>query len=252
MSFPNPDSQQELDEMYANLKEHLSDERIDLLRRYFEAANNFYQIIPLKRLLRIINSQNSEPYTEDDFLTYAEMTQLEQHYFEIYGLDEIFERQPESAPINRLLIHESLLEYNDYVEMFSEKQGRAYYVPEKDVLLAYEDEAYHAPTPQYQEMREFCKRTAKKRDDEEIEDILWEILFIVKSEHSSPFDALELINKFSVRFDVSEKKLPEFIKLYCDLHNNTRNHYLNGFTPNEWLQRTGEKADSHYLEPEDS
>lgn len=109
--------------MYEELKTRLSDERIDLLHRYFEAANNFYQIIPLKGLLRIINSQNSEPYTEDDFLTYAEMTQLEQHYFEIYGFDEIFERQPESTPINRLLIHESLLEYNDYVEMFSEKQG---------------------------------------------------------------------------------------------------------------------------------
>lgn len=251
MSFQNPDGQQELDEMYAKLKEHLSDDRIDLLRRYFEAANNFYQIIPLKRLLRIINSQNSEPYTEDDFLAYAEITRHERHYFEIYGLDEILKRQPESTPINRLLIHESLLEYNDYVEMYSEKHGRAYYVPEKEVLLTYEDEFYFAPSPQYQAMREFCTKTAKKRDDEAIEDILWGILFIIKSEHSSPFDALGFINKFSLRLDVNEKKLPEFIKLYCDLHNNTRNPYLNGFTPNEWLQRTGNEEDSHYLDPED-
>lgn len=251
MSFQNPDGQQELDEMYAKLKEHLSDDRIDLLRRYFEAANNFYQIIPLKRLLRIINSQNSEPYTEDDFLTYAEITRHERHYFEIYGLDEIFKRQPESTPINRLLIHESLLDYNDYVEMYSEKHGRAYYVPEKDVLLTYEDEAYHAPTPQYQAMCEFCKKTVKKCDDETVEELLREMLFIVKSDHSSPFDALGFINKFSVWLDVNKKKLPEFIKLYCDLHNNTRNPYLNGFTPNEWLQRTGDKTDSHYLDPED-
>lgn len=48
MSFPNPDGQKKLDEMYTKLKEHLSDERIDLLRRYFEASNNFYQIITLK------------------------------------------------------------------------------------------------------------------------------------------------------------------------------------------------------------
>ena len=102
MSFPNPDGQKKLDEMSTKLKEHLSDERIDLLRRYFEAANNFYQIITLKRLFRIINSQNSETYTEGDFLAYAETTRHERHYFEIYGLDEIFERQPESTPINRL------------------------------------------------------------------------------------------------------------------------------------------------------
>lgn len=48
MSFPNPDGQKKLDEMYTKLNEHLSDERIDLLHRYFEAANNFYQIITLK------------------------------------------------------------------------------------------------------------------------------------------------------------------------------------------------------------
>lgn len=177
MSFPNPDGQQELDPMYAKLKEHLSDERIDLLRRYFEAANNFYQIIPLKRLFRIINSRNSEPYTEDDFLAYAEITRHERHYFEIYGLDEIFERQPESTAISRLLIHESLPDYNDYVEMYSEKQGRAYYVPEKEVLLTYEDESYRAHTSQYRAVREFCTKTAKKRDDEAIEDILWGMLF---------------------------------------------------------------------------
>ena len=162
MSFPNPDGQKKLDEMSTKLKEHLSDERIDLLRRYFEAANNFYQIITLKRLFRIINSQNSETYTEDDFLAYAEITRHERHYFEIYGLDEIFERQPESTPINRLLIHESLLEYNDYVELYSEKQGRAYYVPEKEVLLKYEDEFYCEQTPQFLAMREFCTKNAKK------------------------------------------------------------------------------------------
>jgi hypothetical protein len=31
MSFPNPDGQKKLDEMSTKLKEHLSDERIDLL-----------------------------------------------------------------------------------------------------------------------------------------------------------------------------------------------------------------------------
>ena len=171
--------------------------------------------------------------------------------FIIDQLDEIFERQPESTPINRLLIHESLLEYNDYVELYSEKQGRAYYVPEKEVLLKYEDEFYCEQTPQFLAMREFCTKNAKKSDDEVIEDLLFAILFNVKCEHSSPFDALEFINKFSVQLDVNKKKFPEFIRLYCELHNNTRNPFLNGFTPNEWLQRTGDETDSRYLDPKD-
>lgn len=237
--------------MYANLKQHLSDERIDLLRRYFDAASNFYQIISLKRLLRIINSQNSEQYTEDDFLAYVEIARHEQNFYEICGLEELIDSEPESTPINRLLVHESLLDYDDYAEMYSKKQGRAYYVPEKDELLAYEDDFYLENTPQTKAMCEFCKKVSKKSDDEAIEDFIFEILFTVRSENSSPFEALEFINQCAVRLDVNEKNLPEFIRLYCELHNNTRNPYLNGFTPNEWFQKTGSKSDSYCLDPED-
>lgn len=91
----------------------------------------------------------------------------------------------------------------------------------------------------------------QKSDDEVIEDLLFAILFNVKCEHSSPFDALEFINRFSVWLDVNKKNLPEFIRLYCALHNNTQNPFLNGFTPNEWLQRTRDKTDSRYLDPKD-
>lgn len=241
----------EIQKMYEELKARLSDERIDLLHRYFEAANNFYKIIPLKRLLRIINSQNSEPYNEADFLEYVEILQNEEHFFAILGMEELFPDEPVSAPINRLLIHESLLDFEDYDELVSSKKGRIYYVPEKDTLLAYEDEFYHEITPQYSAMSEFCKPIAKLGKEMASEDLMDELLFIICGEDSDPFEALNFVNKFSVQLDVKEKKLPEFIRLYCDLHNNTRNPYLNGFTPNEWFQRTGDKDDSRYLDPED-
>ena len=251
MPIPNTGGKKKHDKMYANLKQHLSDERIDLLHRYFEAASHFYQIISLKRLLRIINSQNSEQYTEDDFLAYVEIARNEQNFYEICGLEELFDSEPESTPINRLLVHESLLDYEDYVEMYSKKQGRAYYVPEKDELLAYEDDFYIERTPQCIAMCEFCKKVSKKSNDEAVEDLIFEILFTVKSENSSPFEALEFINQSAVRLDVNEKDLTEFIRLYCELHNNTRNLYLNGFTPNEWFQKTGSISDSYCLDPED-
>lgn len=237
--------------MYEELKTRLSDERIDLLRRYFEAANNFYKIIPIKRLLRIINSQNSEPYNEADFLEYVEILQNEEHFFATLGMEELFDDEPASAPINRLLIHESLLDFDDYSELLSSKKGRIYFVPEKDALLAFEDDFYHEITPQYSAMSDFCEPIAKISSKMTIEDLMDELLFIIRGEDSDPFEALDFVNKLSVQLDVKEKKLPEFIKLYCDLHNNTRNPYLNGFTPNEWLQKTGDKTDSHYLDPED-
>ena len=241
----------EIQKMYEKLKTRLSVERIDLLHRYFEAANNFYKIIPLKRLLRIINSQNSEPYNEADFLEYVEILQSEEHFFAILGMEELFDDEPSSAPINRLLIHESLLDFDDYSELLSSKKGRIYFVPEKDALLAFEDEFYHEITPQYSAMSEFCEPIAKISIKMTIEDLMDELLFIIRGEYSDPFEALDFVNKFSVQLDVKEKKLPEFIRLYCDLHNNTRNPYLNGFTPNEWFQRTGDKEDSRYLDTND-
>ncbi|MGN1120352.1 MAG: hypothetical protein ACI4Q4_08330, partial [Oscillospiraceae bacterium] len=191
------------------------------------------------------------PYNETDFLEYVEILQNEEHFFDILGMEELDPDEQASAPINRLLIQESLLEFDDYAELLSSKKGRIYYVPEKEALLAYEDDFYHEITPQYSAMYEFCKTAAKIGKKMTIEDLMDELLFIICGEDSDPFEALEFVNKFSVQLDVIEKKLPEFIRLYCDLHNNTRNPYLNGFTPTEWFQRTGDIEDSRYLDPED-
>lgn len=180
-----------------------------------------------------------------------EILQHEEHFFAILGMNELYPDEPASAPINRLLIHESLLDFDDYSELLSSKKGRIYFVPEKEALLAYEDEFYHEITPQYSAMSEFCEPIAKISNKMTIEDLMDELLFIIRGEDSDPFEALDFVNKFSVQLDVKEKKLPEFIRLYCDLHNNTRNPYLNGFTPNEWLQRTGDKEDSRYLDTDD-
>ncbi len=246
MSYPN---NKKSDEMYAKL--HLSEERIELLRQYFEAANNFYQLIPLKRLLRIINSQNSEHYSEEDFLNYAEITQCERHFFDILGEDELFEGVQESKPIYRLLVHESLLEFDDYMELYSEKEGRPYYVPEKDKLLAYADEYYIEHTPQYLAMCDFFRPMLKNKDDEALEEIMSEILFIIKSENSDPYEAQDMLSVTFKTISINQRKMPEFVSLYCDLHNNTRLPCLNCFTPNEWIERTGNKNDSRYIEPED-
>ena len=76
----------------------------------------------------------------------------------------------------------------------------------------------------------------EESDDEVIEDLLFAILFNVKCEHSSPFDALEFINKFSVQLDVNKKKFPEFIRLYCETRSSTVSPRTNGFREPEMRQ----------------
>jgi len=244
--FPEEYNKETLDEMYSKLKMSLSDERIELLRRYFEAMNNFYQIIPLKRMFRIINSQNDEQYSEKDFLAFAEIARHERHFYSILGKEELYDDEPESKSFDRELIHESLLDFDIYYEMADAKCDKPYYVPEKDDLLKYEDDFYEAKTSQYNAMAEFVHKNIEHRS-EYIDDAMSEILFIVKGEDSSPDEALKFLDKCNTGINLSEQKYKEFVKLYLDLHNNTRNPYNNGFTPAELLQRTGDQIESNYL-----
>lgn len=244
--FPQEYNKEKLDEMYIKLKLSLSDERIELLRRYFDAMNNFYQIIPLKRMLRIINSQNDEQYSEEDFLAFSEIARHEQHFYYILGQEELYDDEPESKPLDRELVHESLLEFDLYYEMADAKCDKPYYVPAKDELLEYEDDFYEAKTPQYNAMADFVRKNIE-HNSEYVEDAMSEMLFIVKGEDSSPEEALEFLDKCNTRINLSEYKYKEFVKLYLDLHNNTRNPYNNGFTPVELLQRTGDQIESNYL-----
>lgn len=244
--FPEEYNKETLDEMYDKLRLSLSDDRIELLQRYFDAMNNFYQIIPLKRMFRIINSQNDEQYSEEDFLAFAEIARHERHFYSILGKDELYDDVPVSKPFERELVHESLLEFDDYYEMADAKCDKPYYVPPKDELLKYEDDFYDLKTPQYTAMAEYVHKNIDHRT-EYVEDVMSAILFIIKGEGSSPEEAIDFLKKVRSKVDLSEKQFREFSTLYLDLHNNTRNPYNNGFTPTELFQRTGDHTDSYYL-----
>lgn len=244
--FPKEYNKETLEEMYSKLKLSLSDERIELLRRYFEAMNNFYQIIPLKRMFRIINSQNDEQYSEEEFLAFAEIVRHERHYYFILGKEELYDDVPDSKPFERELVHESLLGFDDYYEMADVKYGRPYYVPAKDELLKYEDEFYEVKTSQYNAMANFVRENISQ-NAEYVEDVMSEILFVIRCDDSSPEEAISFLTKAMTKVDFSEEQFSEFSKLYLELHNNTRNPYNNGFTPAELLQRTGDYIQSYYL-----
>lgn len=244
--FPEEYNKKTIDEMYNKLRQALSDERIELLRRYFDAMNNFYQTIPLKRMFRIINSQNDEQYSEEDFLAFAEIARHERHFYSILGQEELYDDMPVSKPFERELVHESLLDFDIYYEMADAKCDKPYYVPPKDELLKYEDDFYEEKTPQYNAMAEFVHENIEHRS-EYVDDLMSDILFIVTSDDSSPEAALRFLKKFNVKINLSERQYKEFVKLYIDLHNNTRNPYNNGFTPAEFLQRTGDQIESNYL-----
>lgn len=236
-----------LDKMYENLKTKISEEQIALLERYFNAANNFYQIISLKRILRIFNDQNDEKITEENFLEFAEFANHEEHFYSIVGKEELYDDEPAVKPIHRELIHELYLMENElYDFMEEEKDGLPYYVPPKDELIKYEDQLYFDETPQFKALSGFFERIYNE-DDESVEDIMGAVLYVITSDEYYPSDAIDMIEK-ACRKKLKNKYYDEFVNLYCDLNNTTRNPWLNGFTPEERYKKCGDKEASRYLE----
>ena len=236
-----------LEKMYEDLKKKISEEQIENLKKYFNTAGYFYQIVSLKRVLRIYNEQNDEKISEENFLEFAEIFRHEDNCFSILGKEELYDDEPEVKPVQRQLIIDSVLDIEDiYYMMDEEKDGWPYYVPSKDELMKYENELYSDITPQYKALYDFFRKTTDA-DEEWLDEIMTEIVFVIRSDEYYPSDAIEFIEKVcSVK--IKEKNYREFVKLYSDLNNTTRNPWLNGFTPTERYEKCGDKDKSRYLQ----
>ena len=95
---------------------------------------------------------------------------------------------------------------------------------------------YIADTPQVRAMERFW-RTKMKMSAEESRDMLADFILMITCD-DRPFDAVSAELE-QMKIDMTVKQLEEFIKLFTDLHNNTRIPSNRGFTPNELAQRSG-------------
>lgn len=236
-------------ELYENLKKLLSENKIDLLKQYFDAMANFYQFIPLKKAFEIINEQNDGSFSEEAFLAFAELAQAEErnHFYIIAGKYEFYDNMPECQTMEKDLIHEAIAMFdNEYERLSAAKEGKPYYVLPKGELLKYTDEYYMPESDQYRAMLDFIKAHVTEEPDN-ILSVMLEILCSVKNGESSPLDAVNnIIRLRDVRHFV--RYYDEFEELYKNLFNNTRNPYLNGYTPTEYFQLHGDPAESMYVE----
>ncbi len=125
----------------------LSRETEELLRAYFDAFSNLYGITPLYRVFRIIRKQNPElVLTEEEFLSFADEVEQEEHYYIIAGEEEIYDSIEEpTPPMKREIISEYLYAVDDfesYTELKADQEGKPFYIPEKEELLKYQDNGY--------------------------------------------------------------------------------------------------------------
>ena len=239
----------EINKKRGELQKLLSKERTELLRKYFEAISNFYLLIPLKKALEIINGQNEEKYSEEAFFLFSEIVRLEGKYrYDILSRTDFDEKLPEEPISERSLAHEVIFEFDEdeYNTLLKLKAGKDYYIPPRDELLKYSDDRYEPVTAQVDAMKDFIDKYTGIAPNESLE-YVFDILLTIKSDGSSPLTAIEEMMNIK-RIQPYVEHYDEFEKLYVDLHNHTRNPYINGYTPEEYLEKTGNREESYYIE----
>ena len=229
--FPEVYSPAKLKKLYTKLT--LSKEMTEMLHTYFDAMARLYGVIPLRKALEIINSQNDEPVSEKDFTDFAEIVRHEEHFYCILGKDELYEDGTPSAPLDRELVEESLyaVDLNYYAETIGAQQGKPYYIPPKQELLKYADDDYFEPTRQSRALRDYL-RHQKGMTKAQAEEFVQELqVFASMGEN----DFQHIINDM-IRMGMKlecEDDVQDFARLYTDLSNHSRMAMNRGHTPVE-------------------
>ncbi len=216
----------------------LTEETKQLLDQYFDAAVNLYGIIPLRKLLEIYNSQN-EPIDEKSFLEFVDEIDLDHKNYFIVGEDEFFEDIENTDPIDRDVVAEHLLMYEDddaYIKTKIGQRGKPYYIPNKKQFLKYTNSFYLEKTLSFISLRAFF-RNQPGLTKEEADAIAWDIYGMADVFEGSITDTVDFIEEYH-RFHFTESTFKKFYPLYVDMFNNTRLIINRGHTPSELQQRS--------------
>ena len=235
MNYPKPYAPSTLKRLYAKLG--LSEERIELLHRYLDAMANLYRIIPLRKAFEIFNRQNKPGISEKDFSAFSEIARREEHFYLIMGEDELYSDVEKGEPMDRLLIHESLIlfGYDDFYEMAQAQGNKPYYIPPKKELLKYENERYYEKTVQTDAMQRFLEKDMKL-SKEKVDELMFELHLTLCGLNFSLNQAVDVMDRHEVRFD-TKSRAEKFATLYVEWSNHTRIPANRGYSPNGLFMR---------------
>ena len=213
----------------------LSSKVIDCVHLYFEAAARLYGIIPVNKLLEIYNSQN-EPIDPDVFCMAAEIIRHEaDSLFSIVGKEELDPFARPSAPMDREIIDDALLDTDpaDYRNLLRGQGKKPYKILPKEEFLRYADRDYFPSTPQSTAMKYYLLRRG---------DLRWPIDIWLGIQTMIEIDfslnhILTCLEKEGITFD-RKHDIAEFARLYQELNNHTRKQINRGHTPSELSSNT--------------
>lgn len=227
--FPVVYTPEKLRKMESKLE--ISRETFQALRDYFDAASEFYAIIPLGMVFKIYNSQNPA-ISQADFLAAADIIAHEQHNYSILRPQVFQEDSTSSDPMEQELVAEHIYAFDDeaYWETKNGQEGREWYIPAKEELLKYTDEYYIEETPQLREMAEYLRKTQRKLKCP-IDDVIAEIEMCIRLEYPYQNVANDC-QRLGVQCKTPQE-VREFAEHLLEMSYHTRRYSLCGHTPAE-------------------
>ncbi len=207
-------------------------ETVAMLRRYVQAAANFYARLPVRELLTLYNSQNA-PISEELFIRIMDIMRHEElGHLAIVGQEAFYEDVTASEPMEWEILTEYLwiLGSDDYFEMREKQRGKPLKILPQGEFLRYTEEDYIPNSPQKAALAQYLK--GKKLSKlSKAGDILVDLCMgvVLDSELSYLFAEAQFMG---LTFENLEDA-NTFAGLMRDLWNNTRKHCNRGNTLQE-------------------
>ena len=223
-------TREQIDELYEKLP--LSQNEIELLHLYMDAAANLYGLISLAKLREIYNNQN-KPIDMETFIQVSALFACENNDYEIIERTDVPSNTPEEVleageiAADYLFVEDPEIALRD---LRRQQKGKPYKILPKMEFLRYADSQYYPVTSARTAMLKYLQRRAASLTLSP-EDFCAAIQSIIVID--APMQ--EVVNIVQAEGLVFNKHwdIGEFAALYQNLNNSTHKHSNCGYTPDE-------------------
>lgn len=229
--IPDSLTQEEIEKLYAQIP--LTQEEINLIHLYMDAAANLYGLLSLDELYGIYNSQNKKVDAETFLMAVGVIDQEEGNDFAVIN----WSYNPRATAEESMKSYEIISDYlfveapeKDIRELRRAQKGKPLKILPKAEFLRFADSTYFPKTPQRSAMIRYLYRLASSlpASAEDYCDCIQSVIVI-----DAPLQ--EVLNILKEDGLTSHKNwdLEEFAALYQNLNNHTHKHANRGNTPDE-------------------
>ena len=229
--IPDSLTQEEIEKLYAQIP--LTQEEINLIHLYMDAAANLYGLISLDELYGLYNSQKKKVDAPSFLITAFVIDQGEDNDFAVIDSVGNLQVTPEEAMKNCEIVSDYLFVEDpekDIRELRRAQKGKPLKILPKAEFLQFADSTYFPETPQRSAMIRYLRKLTSSlpASAEEYCDCIQSVIVI-----DAPLQ--EVLNILKEDGLTSHKNwdLEEFAALYQNLNNHTHKHANRGNTPDE-------------------